>query len=74
MNIYKLERKITGYDQYSAFLCYANSAEEALEMSPAGLQDGDPFGWEPEEAIATYIGSNPDVEETSVILASYHAG
>lgn len=91
MNLYLVSRTDSiGYDEYDAFVCVAESEEQALSLHPDGgtiewfftKADGThyirncDFGWHfGERAVAKYIGkADEKYKEPTVILASFNAG
>lgn len=91
MNLYLVSRTddIGGYDEYDAFVCAAESEEQALSLHPDGgtieeffTADGThyirncDFEWHfGERAVAKYIGkADEKYTEPTVILASFNAG
>ena len=79
MNIYLVsQNENTAYNTFDAFVCYAESKEQARNMLPSIFID-----WEntldywvpsPNKVKVTYLGIGKDGAETGVIIASYNAG
>ena len=79
-NIYKVERSSEpGSYDYTAFICYASSYDEASKMHPEGgtiqqykkdhPNEADKlFDWDEKDVECTYLGTNDSVFESSVIL------
>ena len=76
MNIYLLtqdERR--GYDTYDSCVVFADSEDEALQIHPNIL------GWDSrtwasgtENINVSYMGTNPKVTESGLIISSFNAG
>ena len=79
MNIYLVEQDVNnGYDTYDAFVCFAESEDDARKMPPSSyvsewrsLKDE----WVDNPALlkVTLLGKS-DSTEAKVVLASFNAG
>lgn len=78
MNIYLLTQDVnTDYDTYDSMVVYAESEELARQILPPYTNWGDKYGsWAnaPDQVTVEYLGINPNVTESSIILASFNAG
>lgn len=79
MNIYRVTQDDNiGYDTYDSFICYAGYEEEAANMLPSEHEEWgrDYSAWcsHPSKATVEFIGSNDEIKEPSIILASFNAG
>lgn len=92
MNIYLVSRKEVGrdigYDEFSSFVCYAESADDARNMKPwPTVEFPDTYGYyektsrqrwpvNPEDLEVEYLGrTNYDpYRKSSTILSSFRAG
>lgn len=80
MKIYKISQDVNkDYDTYDSAVVYAESEEDAREIHPncAIMNSPDDYiqTWAlPEYVKVEYLGENPYVTGTYVILASFNAG
>jgi hypothetical protein len=77
MNIYKLTQGInSGYDTYDSCVVYAENENTARLIPPSNYEDSD--AWvdisKRHKIKVEYIGSNPKVSESGVIVSSFNAG
>lgn len=83
MNIYYVHRgENWDYDEFGGFVCYAQTEEQARKMHPIECGECSTWlwkdSWVPEDKIhelnVEYLGFNPDITESKIIMTDFMAG